>query len=197
MNIIDEGSFNTAALSKAGNDLVRESLTDGAAKTQPLAVEDYEVKYCQATKGGKMPDCRVHVTSTGGTSMAVRLCDKVDGDGTVVPVKDATEALEVARKFCKCARNKPVGVRQKCARKTVGPIHGVKEGQMEINDVIAESGYTDESSIRSSLLTRLEANEDELRYSSDPFSKKFARQRVRDAKDAIKLLNSGKAKLQR
>lgn len=124
--VIDEGSFNNATLAKAGHDLVREGLSiEGAAATQPLAVEDYESKYCQATKGGKMPECRVHVTSANGTSMALRLCDKVDGDGTVVPVKDAADALATARKFCKCARNKPVGVRAKCARKMPGALNGI------------------------------------------------------------------------
>lgn len=134
--VIDEGSFSNATLAKAGHDLVREGLSiEGEARTQPLAVEDYEVKYCQATKGGKMPECRVHVTSANGTSMALRLCDKVDGDGTVVPVRDAADALATARKFCKCARNKPVGVRAKCARKMPGALSGTGELSTSVMEV--------------------------------------------------------------
>lgn len=116
-NVIDEGSFSNAVLNKAGGILVRESLAEGVPQTTPLAVQDYEMKYCQSTKGGKVPECRVHVTSANGTSMAVRLCDKVDGEGTVIPVANADEALLVARKFCKCARGKSMGTRKKCARK--------------------------------------------------------------------------------
>lgn len=118
--VIDSGSFAESALSKAGHDLVREALSETSASTVPVAVEDYEVKYCQATKGGKTPECRVHVTSMGGTSMALRLCDKVDGEGTVVEVKDAADALAKAREFCKCARGKAVTIRHKCARKMSG-----------------------------------------------------------------------------
>lgn len=115
--IIDEGSFSTAALAKAGHDLVREALAADAPSTVQLQVDDYELKQCQLTKGEKMPECRVHVTSTGGTSMALRLCDKVGGEGNVVPVANAQEALEVARKFCKCAKGKAVKVRAKCGKK--------------------------------------------------------------------------------
>jgi len=119
--VIDEGSFAQSALAKAGHDLVREGLSiEGEARVTPLAVEDYEKKFCQATKGGSMPDCRVHVTSAGGTTMALRLCDKTDGPGTVVPVKDAADALETAQRFCKCATKKPVATRKKCARKMQG-----------------------------------------------------------------------------
>lgn len=115
---IDEGSFTGATLAKVGHDLVRESLSlDNSATTSALAVEDYEKKVCQALKGGGVPDCRVHVTSMNGNTMALRLCDKIDGKGTVVPVRDAADALATARKFCKCAKKKSTGVREKCARK--------------------------------------------------------------------------------
>lgn len=117
---IDSGSFANAAVAKAGFEPVRQALAEDSATTVPLGFEDYEAKYCQALKGGGKPPCRVHLTSMNGSTMAVRLCDKLNGEGTVMPVKDAAEALAVSKRFCKCSGGKPDAVRKKCARKVAG-----------------------------------------------------------------------------
>lgn len=119
VTVVDSGSFNNAGLAKAGITPVTEALAMDSATTVPVGFDDYEKKFCQALKGGGNPPCRTHLSSLNG-QMAVRLCDKLDEPGTLVPVANALEALDRSREFCKCARHKPDGVRKKCARKVAG-----------------------------------------------------------------------------
>lgn len=104
---IDAGAFSPRLIAKASDGLVHEGFASEGSAVVPLVfergMENPKKDRCPRSAGGAEPPCRTQLTSSpDGDGLAVRLCKAVETPGFTVKVRTATEARQIAEKFCKC-----------------------------------------------------------------------------------------------
>lgn len=120
---VDAGAFSPRLVTKASNGLVYKGFaSEGSAVvalTFERGMENPKKDRCPRTAGGAEPTCRTQLTSSpDGDGLAVRLCKAVETPGFTVKVHTATEARQVAEKFCRCKQTSSDPA--KCAQRLGG-----------------------------------------------------------------------------
>jgi len=122
---VDAGAFSPQLITKASDGLVHKGFASEGSAVVPLTfergMENPKKDRCPRSVGGAEPPCRTQLTSSpDGDGLAVRLCKAVETPGYTVKVRTATEAREVAEKFCRCKQTSSDPA--KCAQRLGGEL---------------------------------------------------------------------------